>query len=137
MTRKLTFVPIEDSLYQWACRDMGETIHRHGCYELGWEPWSSLPNCEETYTVYFRFGEQVSKSVEAVTISEFYQLPIPTIPEPIIANSVSMDSIHRNVDTFLDFILKTDLAQEGGLVPLTSSRHQHLSRLVEGVVIDD
>ncbi|MCX5960350.1 MAG: hypothetical protein NT053_11155 [Cyanobacteria bacterium] len=38
---------------------------------------------------------------------------------------------------FLDFMLKTDLGQEGGLVPLTSSRFQRLSRLVEGVVIDD
>ena len=38
---------------------------------------------------------------------------------------------------FLDFMLKTGLEQEGGLVPLTSSRFQRLSRLVEGVVIDD
>jgi hypothetical protein len=38
---------------------------------------------------------------------------------------------------FLDSMLKTDLGQEGCLVPLTSTRFQRLSRLVEGVVIDD
>jgi hypothetical protein len=38
---------------------------------------------------------------------------------------------------FLDRLLLESVSCEGGLVPLTSSRFQRLSRLVEGVVIDD
>ena len=96
MTLELEFITIEEDLYLWACRDTGQTIHRHGCYELGWEPWSSLPNGEETFTVYYRFGSNVAKSIQAVTVSEFYQLPIPEVPKAIIQNPVPMSSIHRN-----------------------------------------
>jgi hypothetical protein len=52
-----------------------------------------------------------------------------------------MDDKERNyykrLALFLDFLLKNSLEQEGSLVPLTSSRFQRLSWLVEGVAIDD
>jgi len=95
MTLHLKFVTIEEESYLWACRDSGETLHKHGCYELGWEPWSCLPNGEETYAVYFRFGSHAAKSIQAVTVSEFYQLPIPEVPKAIIKHPVPMGLIHR------------------------------------------
>jgi hypothetical protein len=95
MTLHLTFLPIDDSLYQWACRDSGETIYRRGCYELGWEPWSCLPDGTETFSVYFRVGEFCSKSIEAITVSEFYRLPDIVVPEPIIEDPMEIDCEHR------------------------------------------
>lgn len=95
MTLELEFEVIDEGLYLWACRESGETLHRHGCYELGWEPWSCLPCGEETYTVYFRFGSNVAKSIQAVTVSEFYQLPIPEVSKAVISNPVPMDLEHR------------------------------------------
>jgi hypothetical protein len=53
------------------------------------------------------------------------------------SNSCSKLENPKLLKLFLDSMLKTDLGQEGGLVPLTSTRFQRLSRLVEGVVIDD
>jgi len=60
-------------------------------------------------------------------------------PKDIVFLQIRLEEKSRDEDwrAFLDFMFKTDLRQEGGLVPLTSSRFQRLSRLVEGVVIDD
>jgi hypothetical protein len=43
----------------------------------------------------------------------------------------------KRLALFLDLLLKNSLEQEGVIVPLTSSRFQRLSWLVEGVAIDD
>jgi hypothetical protein len=57
------------------------------------------------------------------------------------SNKMQMDDEECNdpkrLTLFLDFLLKNSLEQEGSLVPLTSSRFQRLSWLVEGVAIDD
>jgi hypothetical protein len=52
------------------------------------------------------------------------------------SNSRSKLENPKLLKLFLDSMLKTDLGQEGGLVPLTFSRFQRLSKLVKGVVID-
>jgi hypothetical protein len=110
MTLQLEFEVIDEGLYLWACRESGETLHRNGCYELGWEPWNALPNGEETYAVYFRFGSSVLKSIQAVTVSEFYQLPIPAIPVPIISNPVPMQAYHRAIKTTTNATPRVKLA---------------------------
>jgi len=65
------------------------------------------------------------------------QLCYTTIVRYPKSNSRSKLENPKLLKLFLDSMLKTDLGQEGGLVPLTSTRFQRLSKLVKGVVIDD
>jgi hypothetical protein len=88
---KLTFVEIDDDAFIWA---MEEVLAQRGPYGLCTEPWSSLPDGTETYTVYKRIGVKCWRSQEAVTLKEFRTLPLPTIPAPWI-QAVEMDDRHR------------------------------------------
>jgi hypothetical protein len=83
-TIRLTFKPISEDDYLWAVRKTGDSLHKRGPYELGWEPWSTLPDGTETYNVYRRVGASCSCSIQAVTFAEFLALPVPFIPAPII-----------------------------------------------------
>lgn len=92
---RLRFQAISEDSYLWGVREMGDSQRKRGCYELGWEPYSKLPDGTQTFTVYRRIGASCSRSLEAITLAEFLSLPVLTTPTPVI-NAMAMDLKHRS-----------------------------------------